>query len=222
MIAPLLNYSIRGVIWYQGEANANPSTAFTYRKIFPGLISDWRNKWGQGEFPFYFVQLAGFSTRLSQSWAVLRESQLKTLSVPNTGMVVAVDIGEAKDIHPKNKKDVGERLSLCALAKVYGKKLEYSGPLYEKMQRNGNKVTLCFSHNDGLHAKGGSLKGFELAGKDKKFYPADAVISADKVIVSSPEVKHPAIVRYAWKGYPQNCNLYNKANLPASPFRTGE
>jgi len=220
MINPLIKYPVKGVIWYQGEANANPNTAYTYRQIFPGLIRDWRKKWEQGDFPFYYVQLASFSTRLSKSWAILRESQLKTLALANTGMAVAIDVGEAKDIHPKNKKDVGERLALWALAKDYDKKLEYSGPLYKKMKRNGSKIIISFSHANGLYAKNGKLKGFEIAGKDKKFSPANAKISGSKVIVSSPGVKHPAIVRYAWKGYPTGCNLYNQEKLPASPFRT--
>jgi sialate O-acetylesterase len=208
------------VIWYQGEANANPSTAYTYRQIFPGLIRDWRLKRGQGDFPFYYVQLAGFASRLNESWAVLRESQLKTLALPNTGMAVAIDIGEAKDIHPKNKKDVGERLALWALAKDYGKKVEYSGPIYKNMKIEGKNIVLSFDHAGGLYAKDGKLRGFQIAGKDHKFVSAAALIKDNKVIVSNPFIKQPAAVRYAWEAFPAGCNLYNGVNLPASPFRT--
>jgi len=225
MIAPLIPYGIRGVIWYQGESNA--SRAYQYRTLFPAMIRDWRRNWGQGEFPFLFVQLANFmqtSPQPSESaWAELREAQLMTLSLPNTGMAVIIDIGEAADIHPKNKQDVGKRLALWALAKTYGKDIVYSGPLYKSMEIKGGKVVLHFDHvGTGLVAKGGEpLKGFAIAGKDRKFVWADARIVGDTVVVSSPEVPEPVAVRYAWADNPV-CNLYNEQGLPASPFRTDD
>ncbi len=223
MIHPLIPLTFRGAIWYQGEANAG--RAFQYRTLFPALITDWRSHWNQGDFPFYFVQLANFlqpqSVPGDDEWAELREAQLMTLSLPNTGMAVTIDIGDANDIHPKNKQEVGRRLALNALRFSYGRKIENSGPLYKSMQVDGNKIRLSFTHIDsGLEVKGSaSLKGFTIAGADKKFVWAGAKIDGNTVIVSSPKVKNPVAVRYAWASNPI-CNLYNKAGLPASPFRT--
>ncbi len=222
MIHPLIPYGIRGAIWYQGESNA--SRAKQYRTLFPLLIADWRKNWKQGDFPFYFVQLANFMKREDNpgpsKWAELREAQLKTLSVPKTGMAVIIDIGEEKDIHPKNKQDVGARLGLIARAQVYGEKIVYSGPLYKSSRQEGNTMRITFaSTGGGLQANGGRLTGFAIAGADKKFYRADAKIAGDQVIVSSTAVPNPVAVRYAWANNP-DCNLYNKAELPASPFRT--
>ncbi|MHC4872214.1 MAG: sialate O-acetylesterase [Planctomycetota bacterium] len=215
MVHPFITYAMAGVIWYQGEANANFNTAVSYRKIFPALIRDWRKKWGQGDFPFYYVQLANFKTSLKDCWPLLRESQLKTLSVPNTGMAVTIDIGNPSDIHPANKKDVGERLSRWALAKTYGKDCEYSGPLYKEMAVAGNEITLSFTNTTGgLSAKGGELAGFEIAGHDKKYYPAKAVIKGNTVVVSSEKVESPKAARYAWEDHPEGCNLYNGEGLP--------
>ncbi len=225
MIAPLIPYGIQGAIWYQGESNAG--RAYQYRKLFPAMIKNWRNDWGQGDFCFLFVQLANFMAvnpePAESAWAELREAQLMTLSLPNTGMAVIIDIGEANNIHPKNKQDVGKRLALWALAGSYGKKLEYCGPIYKSMRVEGNKIILHFDHvGGGLVADGGEpLKGFAIAGADRKFVWADAKIDGDTVVVGSDKVSEPAAVRYAWANNPV-CNLYNKEGLPASPFRTDD
>ncbi len=223
MIAPLLPYTICGAIWYQGESNAG--RAYQYRELFPTMIKCWWDDWRQADFPFLFVQLANYmevkDAPGDSAWAELREAQTMTLDIPNTGMAVAIDIGEAKDIHPKNKQDVGKRLALWALANTYGVNVVYSGPLYKSMQKSGNKIVLRFEHCDGgLVAKGGEpLKGFVIAGEDRKFVRADARIEGDTVVVGSEQVAEPAAVRYAWADNPV-CNLFNKAGLPASPFRT--
>ena len=223
MLHPLLPYTIRGAIWYQGESNAG--RAYQYRELFPLMIKDWRKQWKNGDFPFYFVQLANFKDKKDQpeesDWAELREAQLMTLSLPNTGMASAIDIGDVKDIHPKNKQEVARRLSLIARAKVYGEKIPYSGPVYQSKQVVGNKVVLTFKHaDDGLVAKKSStLKGFEIAGADKKFHWAEASISGNRVTVWSSKVANPVAVRYSWANNPDG-NLYNGAGLPASPFRT--
>jgi sialate O-acetylesterase len=225
-IAPLLNYSIKGVIWYQGEANTkNPAN---YQQLFSTLIADWRQRWGEGNFPFLYVQLASFMATKDQpsesNWAELRESQLKCLSVPNTAMVVTTDIGEAADIHPLDKLDVGKRLALAAENIAYGEKdVVYSGPIYKSMTVDGNKITLTFTDVDGgLIAKGGKLKYFAIAGPDKKFVWAKAKIEGDKIVVWNDEVANPVAVRYAWADNPDIANLYNRAGLPASPFRTDD
>lgn len=222
MIAPLVPYAISGSIWYQGESNAG--RAYQYRKLFPTMIEDWRRAWNQGPFPFYFVQLANFMDTVPEpaesEWAELREAQTMTLSLKNTGMAVIIDIGEAKDIHPRNKQDVGKRLELNALAKVYDRDVVFSGPMYKSMAVKGNAIRIKFAHADGgLVAKDGALKGFAIAGDDKKFVWADAKIEGSEVVVSSDKVAKPAAVRYAWANNPV-CNLYNGSGLPASPFRT--
>jgi len=223
MISPLIPYGIQGAIWYQGESNAG--RAYQYRTLFPDMIENWRKDWGCGEFPFLFVQLANFMKTKPEpdesAWAELREAQLMTLKLPNTGMAVIIDIGEADDIHPKNKQDVGKRLALWALAETYGKKLVYSGPIYKSMKVDGSSIVLSFDHvGGGLTAKDDEqLKGFAIAGADKKFVWADAQIDGDTVVVSSEKVSEPAAVRYAWADNPV-CNLYNAEDLPASPFRT--
>jgi len=227
MIAPLIPYAIRGVIWYQGESNARGAPA--YRTLFPAMINDWRANWGQGEFPFLFVLLANYravQTAPSQpgrNWALLREAQLTALSLPKTGMASAIDVGDAKNIHPKNKQDVGRRLALAARAIAYGEKLVYSGPIYKSMRRDGGKIVLSFDHvGGGLTARGEKgLKGFAIAGKDKKFVWAEAKIDGDKVTVWAEQVAEPAAVRYGWADNPIG-NLYNKEALPASPFRTDD
>lgn len=222
MISPVIPFGIKGAIWYQGESNAD--RAYQYRKLFPAMIESWRQAWKQGEFPFLFVQLAnwtGWFPPENTEWAELREAQTLTLRHKNTGMAVAIDIGDAADIHPKNKQDVGKRLELAAEAIAYGKQIEYSGPMYESMKIDGDRVILRFSHAAGLTAKGDDLKGFTIAGEDKKFVPASAKISGDTVIVRADDVAKPAAVRYAWQSNPA-CNLYNKAGLPASPFRTDD
>ncbi|MCP4260734.1 MAG: sialate O-acetylesterase, partial [Planctomycetes bacterium] len=223
MIAPLIPYGINGAIWYQGESNA--SRAYQYRKIFPAMITNWRKDWEQGDFSFLFVQLANFMEikpePVDSAWAELREAQLMTLDLPNTGMAVIIDIGEAKDIHPKNKQDVGKRLALWPLTKNYGKNLVYSGPLFKRMNIEDNKAILSFDHvGGGLIARGGGpLKGFAVAGADRKFVWTDAKIDGNKIVVSNNEVSVPVAVRYAWADNPV-CNFYNEEGLPASPFRT--
>jgi len=224
MIAPVLPYGIKGVIWYQGESNAG--NARQYQTLFPEMIKNWRKDWGQGDFPFGFVQLANFMARKDQpadsNWAELREAQTMTLSLPKTGMAVIIDIGDAKDIHPKNKQDVGKRLAYWAESQVYGKDIVYSGPIYESMKVEDSKVRLAFKHTgSGLDAKGDKLTGFAIAGEDKVFHWADAKIDGNTVVVSSDKVAKPAAVRYAWADNPE-CNLYNKEGIPASPFRTDD
>ncbi|MDB5130775.1 MAG: protein of unknown function acetylesterase [Mucilaginibacter sp.] len=223
MINPILPYTIKGIIWYQGESNADRATQ--YRQLFPLLINDWRQKWGEGNFPFYFVQIANYNAigqPPAADWPALRDAQLRTLSLPNTGMAVTIDIGDVNRIHPQNKQEAGRRLALIARAKTYGENIPYSGPLYKSHVIKFNKIELEFTHTDnGLLAKGDTLKGFTIAGADKKFYPANAVIAGHKVIVSSSAVANPVAVRYAWANNPL-CNLYNGANLPASPFRTDD
>jgi sialate O-acetylesterase len=227
MIAPLTPYTIRGAIWYQGESNAG--NARLYRKLFPTMILSWRRAWNS-EFPFLFVQLANFNARHlpptgqpeESSWAELREAQAMTLEIPRTGMAVAIDLGEAENIHPKNKQEVGRRLALVAEATVYYRDHEFSGPLFAGAQTEDGKIRLSFRNSQGLKASdGGKLKGFAIAGEDKKFVWADAAIEGDHVIVSSPAVKEPFAVRYAWGDNPE-CNLINETGLPASPFRTDE
>ncbi len=223
MIAPLAPYAIQGVIWYQGESNAG--RAYQYRKLFPAMIKNWRDTFGQGDFPFLFVQIAPYDPdrkNLPDSiWAEIRDAQLyASQNVPNTALIVTTDVGDEVDIHPKKKEPVGHRLALAARAVAYGEKIEHSGPLYDKMKIDGNKVTLWFKHTGGgLVAKGGSLTGFTIAGEDQKFHPANATIDGDTVVVTSDAVKNPLAVRYGWVGNPI-VNLWNRDGLPASPFRT--
>ena len=222
-IAPLIPYRIRGVIWWQGEYNAN--WAEQYGFLFPALIRDWRAQWGQGDFPFLFVQLENLiiAPGSEAHYDELREAQLKTWqTVVNTGMVVMCDIGDPNDIHPPNKQGVAKRMSLIALNTVYGKKdIIYSGPLYKAMKVEGTKIRLTFTYlGGGLVSKSGDKLGsFEIAGADKKFVPATAIIDGKTVLVFSDDVKTPLAVRYAWADNP-TCTLYNKEDLPASPFRT--
>jgi sialate O-acetylesterase len=222
MIAPLIPYAIRGAIWYQGESNIGG--AFQYRTLFPAMIANWRADWGQGDFPFGFVQIAPFfyGGQDPALCAELREAQLLTLKAsPNTGMAVTMDIGELKDIHPKNKQDVGKRLALWALAKVYGQKQVYSGPIYKSMTVEGQKIRLQFRHVGGglVSSDGKPLVQFTIAGADQKFVPATAEIDGRSILVHSDQVTEPVAVRYAWRHDAQP-NLANKAGLPASPFRT--
>ncbi len=220
MISPLQPYAIRGVIWYQGEANAGSTKrAEAYRHVFPALIRNWRADWGQGDFPFLYVQLAAYRTREGSDWPLLREAQAMTLSLKNTGMAVAIDVGEENNIHPKRKQPVGHRLALAARALVYGEDIPYSGPTYDGMEVKGNKINIGFKHtHGGLVAKGQKLEGFTIAGQDRKFVEANARIAGDRIVVSSPDLPEPVHVRYAWADYP-TCNLYNGAGLPAVPFQ---
>ena len=219
MIAPLVKFPLKGVIWYQGEANTEGSRSVEYEKLLPALIRDWRKDW-KSNFSFLFVQLANYKSK--DEWARLRESQLKTLSLPKTGMVVTIDIGDSVNIHPSNKKDVGERLALAALHHAYKKKIVYSGPLYKSSKVEGNSIRLTFDHTGtGLAAKGNNLNNFMIAGEDKVFVKANAIIDNMTVLVSSPNVTSPKYIRYAWQSQPtEPINFYNKEGLPASPFRT--
>ena len=220
-IAPLIPYAVRGMLWYQGEANTTDTKAPFYQHQLPLLVTDWRKRWGS-EVPFAWVQLPNF-VRPGEGWPLVREAMLMTLKLPKTGMAITIDIGEAKNIHPANKQDVGRRLSLWALGEVYGKKVaSTSGPLPAGHEIRGDKIVLKFSHADGgLIAKGGDLRGFMIAGEDQQWKPAASQIEGDKVIVCSPEIAKPVAVRYAWQDWPE-CNLTNGAGLPASPFRTDD
>ena len=220
MINPLVPFAIEGAIWYQGEANAGDEAAKLYATQLPLLIQDWRARWGQGDFPFAWVQLPNF-TRKGEGWMVVREAMLKSLKVPNTGMAVTIDVGDPKDIHPKNKQAVGRRLAFWALADVYGEKGVATCPLPAGHKIDGDKVVVTFQSADGLKARSGDVKGFEIAGDDGKFVAAKAMIDGDKVAVSSDAVKEPKAVRYAWADDP-DANLVNAAGLPASPFRTSK
>jgi len=225
MIAPLLPFAIKGAIWYQGESNA--SRAEQYRSLFATMIRNWRRAWGQGDFPFLCVQLAPFKSVKDapgeSDWAELREAQwLATKNLPNVGMAVITDVGDPKDIHPKRKQPVGERLATAARGIAYGEKIEYSGPIYRKLKIRGNKAEISFDHvGEGLEARDGALKGFAICGEDRKWVWADAEIVGDKVVVSNPAVTRPAAVRYGWADCPV-VNLWNKDGFPASPFRTDD
>jgi sialate O-acetylesterase len=226
MVAPLLPYGIKGAIWYQGESNAG--RAYQYRKLLPAMIQSWRKAWGQGDFPFYIVSLANFTPVKDEpgdsDWAELREAQTITANtVPQAGQSITIDIGEANDIHPRNKQEVGRRLALVALAKTYGKDIPYSGPTYDTMKVQGDSIRLMFKNTTGgLVARGGeTLKGFAVAGEDRKWHWANALIDGDSVVVRSDQVQKPVAVRYAWANNPV-CNLYNGAGLPAVPFRTDD
>ncbi|MGB3587560.1 MAG: sialate O-acetylesterase [Tunicatimonas sp.] len=224
MINPLLPYPIKGTIWYQGESNAG--RAQQYQTLFPLLIDDWRSQWGIGDFPFLFVQLASFSAPGSapENWPRLREAQAMTLSLPNTGMAVAIDIGDSADIHPRNKQDVGYRLALAARKVAYGEENVYSGPIYESMRVADDSVVLTFEHvGEGLFKMPDEkLRGFEVASEDQQFYPAQTTIVSDtEISVKAAEVARPAAVRYGWRSNP-DVNLYNSEGLPASPFRTDD
>lgn len=227
MISPLLKYTIKGAIWYQGESNT--SRSIEQRALFPALIKNWRDKWNLGLFPFLFVQLPNFVERTDElpesDWALFREAQMKALSVPNTGMAVTIDIGEWNDIHPLDKKDVGARLALAAQKVAYGdNKVVYSGPIYDSMKIKGNKIILYFKDKgSGLIAKHNkALKCFEIAGPDKKFVLAKAEIKNNTVIVWNNKISNPVAARYAWADNPEGANFYNREGLPASPFRTGD
>jgi len=222
MVTPLVPAAIRGVLWYQGESNV--SRARHYRQLFPLLIRDWRRTFGQSNLPFYFVQIANYgapqSAPVESGWAELREAQTQALSEPATGMAVAVDVGEADDIHPKNKQAVGQRLARHALAKVYDRPVVCNGPLYRAHSVDGDAIRIEFDHARGLKTSDGApVKGFAVAGRDNKFEWADAQIAGTTVLVRSDRVREPVVVRYAWANNPP-VNLCNGAGLPAAPFRT--
>jgi sialate O-acetylesterase len=233
MIAPLLPFAIKGAIWYQGESNAG--RAWQYRTLFADMIRNWRRDWGQGDFPFLAVQLAPWDRNKKRSleeitkepvesdWAELREAQvIVAQTLPKVGLAVITDVGDKDDIHPRNKKPVGERLALAARAIAYGEKVVYSGPLYRALQVKGNEAWLSFDHvGRGLEARGGALQGFAICGAERKWVWAKAEIRGDQVVVSSPEVTKPVAVRYGWADHPV-VNLWHKDGLPASPFRTDD
>ncbi|WP_417939168.1 sialate O-acetylesterase [Flavobacterium sp. RS13.1] len=225
MVNPLVPFAIQGVLWYQGEANV--WRANQYKIAFPLMIQDWRTKFNQGNFPFYFVQLSTFdefggNSKKGSRWAELREAQSETLKVPNTGMAVTTDIGNAKDIHPTNKQDVGLRLAAIAMNSIYGKKRVHSGPTYKSQEIKGGQIILTFDNiGSGLSTPNNNeLKGFEIAGADKVFHSAKAIIKDNKVIVSSDQVQNPVAVHYGWADDDTQINLFNKEKFPASPFRT--
>lgn len=227
MIAPILHYTIKAFCWYQGESNAGRPDE--YARLQPALIADWRSRWNQGELPFLYVQLPGYMDvnyrPEESSWAAFREAQMKSLAVPNTAMAIAIDLGEWNDVHPDNKKSVGDRLALAARAIIYGEKgLEYSGPLYQSASIEGNKIVVSFTHTGGglIALDNEPLSNFAIAGADKKFVWATATIENGKVVVSSEQVAEPKFVRYAWSDNPDNPNLGNRERLPASPFRTDQ
>ncbi|MEP6804310.1 MAG: sialate O-acetylesterase [Flavobacterium sp.] len=218
MLHPIVNYTIKGAIWYQGESNSGK--AFLYRTLFPSMVKSWREEWKQGDFPFYYVQITPHKGQNPD----IRETQLMSLkTIPNSGMVVTTDVGDAQNIHPIDKQTVGSRLALIARAKTYGEnKLVYSGPIFNHMKIKKQKAQLFFDYADsGLQKKGATLKEFEIAGNDQIFYPAEAKIDGKTVVVSSSKVKEPVAVRFAWKAVPEP-NLFNNDNLPASPFRTDD
>jgi len=220
MIAPLTPLPIRGVIWYQGESNTSAERAPLYGRLFRTMMEDWRRAWNQADLPFLFVQLAGYTAAPDSQWPELREAQRRTLGVAHTGMAVAIDLGERDNIHPKNKTEVGRRLSLAARALVYGEPLEFSGPLFRRTTPEDGALRLWFDHaGGGLAAPGGGLRGFEIAGADRRWASAAARIEDKTVVVSSPLVPAPLYVRYGWADFP-DCNLFNVEGLPAAPFRS--
>jgi sialate O-acetylesterase len=224
MIAPIIPYSMKGVIWYQGESNSDfPQDYNNYHTLFKLMIKNWRNDWKEGNFPFYYVQIAPFTYGESSKSQVVRYAQFQTLSVPNTGMAVTLDIGSLATIHPPDKQDVGKRLALWALAKNYGRDIVYSGPLYKSMKVDGNKIVLSFTHvGNGLVLKNmNGESGFLIAGKDSNFVKANAEVKGDKLIVYSDQVKNPIAVRYAWSNTAE-ATLFNEEGLPASTFKTDD
>ena len=223
MMAPLIPFAVKGAIWYQGESNVPRATE--YRDLLTTMIRDWRAHWGQGDFPFLIQQLVNFGEPATDpnapaNWAILREAQAQVAdSLPNTGLAIGIDVGDVM-IHPPNKRDVGKRLALLALEKVYARPVESSGPRYDSMKIEGATIRVTFTHAAGLNAKEGPPKNFTIAGADQKFVWADAKIEGDTIIVSSPQVPQPVAVRYAWADNPSGCNVFNATNLPAAPFRT--
>lgn len=222
MVAPALNYAIKGVIWYQGEANAGMQRAPLYHRLFSTMISDWRKHWQQDNFPFLFVQLATYKADTPETWPLVREAQRRTLSLTNTGMAVSIDIGEVENIHPGNKQDVGLRLALAARSIAYREKVECSGPAFRQATFENGDARIWFMDGSGDPvAKGGNLSGFEIAGDDHHFAPGMARVDGKTIVVNSPQVARPQYVRYAWRNVPA-VSLFNAAGLPASPFTSEE
>ena len=221
MVTPLVPYGIRGAIWYQGESNAD--RAAQYRTLFPTMIRDWRAKWDQGDFPFLFVQLASYMARKpvpgESAWAELREAQTMALGLPNTGMALAIDIGEAGDIHPKNKREVGRRLALNALGRTYGLPVVYEGPSYSGFAVTGDAARVTFNNGALTTTDGAAPRAFQVSGEDRRWVWADATLEGSTVTLRADGVLKPVAVRYAWADNP-DVNLVNHAGLPAVPFRT--
>jgi sialate O-acetylesterase len=219
MISPLTPYAIRGVVWYQGESNSIlDRDPYLYGRQFRALIEDWRRHWGEGDFPFLYVQISNFKSTAAENWPIIRQAQLETLALRNTGMAVTIDIGNPDDVHPLDKLDVGYRLALIARANVYGDQAEYSGPLVREITREPSGLRVWFSHAaEGLIFKGTALADFEVAGADGRFQPAEGRIEGATVVVTSMAVPKPISVRYGWANSPE-CNLFNREELPASPF----
>jgi sialate O-acetylesterase len=220
MLNPVLPFAMRGVLWYQGESIVGGKAGVElYPHTMDTLVRDWRSLWGEGDFPFFAVQLAALKNASNNP--AVREAQTKILALPNTALAITIDIGDPSNVHPKNKAPLGDRLTRIALAKTYGRKIEYSGPVLAGFQPKGDSLELHFAHADqGLIAKGGPLQTFEIAGEDRVFVPAEATIAGDTILVHSAQVAKPVAARYAWSNYPEGCNLYNSADLPAGPFRT--
>jgi sialate O-acetylesterase len=217
MVAPAINYPVKGVIWYQGESNSDVRRAASYERVFPALIEDWRKQWRVGDFPFLFVQISSFKSTAKENWPIIREAQRRTLGLINTGMAVTIDIGNPDNVHPADKQDVAARLALAARNIAYGEQVEDSGPAYRQTGIDGSSISVYFDHAEGLTAKGAAPSGFEVAGDDRNFVKAEAQIQGDHVVVSSSEVKNPKYVRYGWRNAP-DANLFNRAGLPATPF----
>lgn len=217
MVAPVTGFAIKGVIWYQGESNTAPGMGSMYSKVFPALITNWRTKWAEGNFPFLFVQISSYQADRDESWGIVRDAQRRALDLRGTGMAVTLDVGDAENVHPADKQTVGHRLALAARAIAYGEAIEDSGPAFRRASPEGADVRVWFDHSAGLAPKGSTLTGFEVAGTDHQFQPGKARIDGTTVVVSSSEVPKPAYVRYGWANV-SDANLYNSAGLPASTF----
>ncbi|MGC2400173.1 MAG: sialate O-acetylesterase [Acidobacteriaceae bacterium] len=218
MVAPFTPYAIKGFLWYQGETDSDPGRAPLYARILPALVADWRAQWGLGNLPFLFVQISSFGDKPPSNWGLIRDSERRTLAVANTGMAVSLDVGQRDNVHPPDKQTVGARLALAGRALAYGETgLEFTGPLYRQVTRQGTDLEIWFDHAEGLNSKGDEVKGFEVAGPDGRFVAAAAKVQGATVLLSSPEVSEPQQVRYAWQNF-TDANLYNGASLPASTF----
>jgi sialate O-acetylesterase len=216
MIAPATAYTIKGVIWYQGETDSAPERASLYQRLFPALIADWRTQWNQGNFPFLFVQISSFDSP-EESWGEIRNAQRRTLSVAGTAMAVSLDVGLVNNVHPPDKQTVSARLALAARATVYGENVEFSGPLYRQTTTDGSALRVWFDHAEGLKSNGPKVESFEIAGEDHHFVPATAKIEGETVVVSNPTVSSPRYIRYGWDNF-TSANLYNQDDLPAPTF----
>ena len=222
MVAPATNYAIKGAIWYQGESNTGRTRAFLYGRLFPALIADWRARWQGGNFPFLWVQIANYKAGANDNWPAVREAQRRTLALTNTGMAVTIDVGQPDNIHPADKQAVGARLARAARAVAYGEQLRYSGPMFERVSSEGSSLRVWFSGQEGkLTGKGGAPQGFEIAGADRKFSPAEGQVEGASVLLRNAAVSIPRYVRYGWSDVPM-VNLFDEAGLPASPFTSEE